>query len=99
MIEGVPAAAVDALRTGRRPVFATPGQEATYRYFVELLRDHEVSDVAYENLRKIIGTEQVVAATELAGYYSRLAMALIAHQVPLRADVPPPLPRLAKTFP
>ncbi len=99
VIEGVPADAVEALRTGRRPAFATPGQEATYKYFVELLRDHKVSDATYEELRKILGTQQLVAITELGGYYGRLAMTLIAHNVPLRADVSPPLPQLARTFP
>lgn len=99
VIEGVPAEAVEALRIGRRPTFATQGQEATYRYLVELLRDHEVSDATYENLRKIIGSQQLVATTELAGYYGRLAMSLVAHKLPLRADVKPPLPALAKTFP
>ena len=97
--EGVPAEAVEALRTGRRPVFATPAQEATYRYFVELFRDHRISEATYQELHRLIGTEQLVAITELGGYYSRLSMTLIAHNVPLRSDVTPPLPPLDRTFP
>lgn len=100
VIVGVPADAVEAIRMGKTPAsFANPGQEATYRYLMELYRDHKVTDATYERLRAIIGTRETVAMTVLAGYYSIVAMDLIAHNVPFRSDVKPPLPKLASAFP
>ena len=99
VIVGVPADAMEALRTGKVPKFANDGQDATYHYLVELLRDHKVSDATFERLRGILGTQRVIAVTTLAGYYDGLAMTLIATNLPLRADQKPPLPLLAKTFP
>lgn len=96
---GVPADVVEAIRVGRMPKFASPGEEATYRYLVELLRSHKVSDATYERLRAIIGTRQLVEMTVLAGHYTNVAMTINAHNVPLRSDVKPPLPELAKNFP
>jgi len=97
--EGLPAEAVEAIRVGKRPKFANPGQEATYRYMAELLRDHQVSDGTYERLRAIIGTRQMVEMTVLAGYYTSADMNVVAHKVPLRSDVKPPLPPLKVKFP
>jgi 4-carboxymuconolactone decarboxylase len=93
---GVPADAVEAIRLGRTPTFTKPGQEATYRYLTELLRDHRVSDSTYARLHAIIGTRQLVELTVLAGHYTNVAMTLVAHNVPLRADVPPPFPPRSK---
>jgi 4-carboxymuconolactone decarboxylase len=96
---GIPADTVEAIRVGGKPKFANAGQEATYHFLAELLLDHEVSDATYERLRAIIGTRQMVEMTVLAGYYTIAAMTLAAHNVPLRADVKPPLPKLRKKFP
>ena len=96
---GLPADAVEAIRVGKRPKFANPGQEATYQYMVELLQDHNVKDATYEKLRLILGSRALVELTTLAGYYSTVAMNLVAPNIPLRSDVKDPLPRLAKPFP
>jgi 4-carboxymuconolactone decarboxylase len=96
---GLPADAVEAIRVGKTPKFSNPGQEATYHYLVELLQDHKVSDETYAQLRTIIGSRQLVEMTSLAGYYTGVAMHLVAHNIPLRSDVKPPLPELAQQFP
>jgi 4-carboxymuconolactone decarboxylase len=99
VIEGVPAEIVDAIRLGKRPSFTSPGQEAVYHYLVELMRDQKVSDATYEKLRAIVGPRQVVEITVLAGNYKIDAMSFAAHNLPFRADVKPPLPKLANAFP
>jgi alkylhydroperoxidase family enzyme len=96
---GLPADAVEAIRVGKRPKFTDPGQEAAYQYLVELLTDHKVTDATYERLRLIIGSRQLVEMTTLAGYYTIVAMNIVAPNIPLRSDVTPPLPELAKRFP
>ena len=98
--EGIPADTVEAIRTGRMPTaFGNPGQEATYHFLLELFRDHKVTDATYEKLRAIIGTQRVVALTVLVGYYNIDAVSFIAHNLPFRSDVKPPLPNLARSFP
>jgi len=90
---GLPEAAVEAIRRGRRPKFANAGQEAAYRYLSELLGPrHRVSDATYERLRAIIGTRQVVELTVIAGHYTNVAMAIVAHGIPVRSNVKPPFP-------
>ena len=42
VLEGVPADAVEAIRVGKMPKFTNPVQQATYRYLLELYRDHKV---------------------------------------------------------
>lgn len=96
---GLPADAVEAIRVGKRPKFANPGQEATYNYMVELLHTHKVTDASYEKLRVILGSRAMVELTTLAGYYSTVAMNLVAPNIPLRAGVKDPLPELANPFP
>ncbi len=90
---GLPAAAVEAIRTGRRPRFSNPRQEAGYQYLAELLGErHRVSDQTYERLRAIIGTRQIVEMTAVAGHYTNVAMGIVAHGIPVRSNVTPPFP-------
>ncbi len=89
---GLPAAAVNAIRVDRTPKFADPKQAAAYQYLKELLRDRKVSDATYARLTNLIGTQQLVEMNVLTGYYITVAINLVAHNVPLRADVKPPLP-------
>ena len=96
---GVSADVIEAIRVVQLPKFPNAGEEATYLYMVELLRDRKVSDATYERLRAIIGTRQMVEITAVAGYYVNNAMSLSAHQLPLRPDLKPPLPELANRFP
>ena len=90
---GVPADAVEAIRVDKIPKFTKPAEEATYFYLRELLSPaHKVSDANYARLLGIIGAKQLVELNVLAGYYGTVAMNLVAHNVPLRAGIKPPLP-------
>ena len=93
---GVPADAVEAIRVGKTPKFVNPGEDTAYRSLTELLRNHKVSDATYERLYVIIGTRQMVELTVLAGHYTNVAMTLVAHHVPMRADLPPIFPPPSK---
>jgi 4-carboxymuconolactone decarboxylase len=97
--EGIPAEAIEAIRVGKLPKFSSPGQEATYHYMAELLRDHDVDDATYERLRAIVGTRQVVEMTVLAGYYGIVGANDAAARIPMRSGVTPPLPPLKVRFP
>ena len=97
--EGIPAEVVEAIRLGKLPKFSSPGQEATYHYMAQLLRDHDVDDATYERLRAIVGTRQVVEMTVLAGYYGIIGANDAAARIPMRSGVKPPLPALKVRFP
>src|SRR5262249_51224070 len=97
--EGIPAEVVEAIRLGKMPKFSSPGQEATYHYMAQLLRDHDVDDATYDRLRAIVGPRQVVEMTVLAGYYGIVGANDAAARIPMRAGVKPPLPALKVRFP
>jgi 4-carboxymuconolactone decarboxylase len=81
---GLAEAPVNALRDGRRPVFAQPDEEAVYAYCSELLRRHEVGEVTYQQVLKLFGARGTVELTALVGYYAMVCMAIKAHDFPLQ---------------
>ena len=85
--DGLPQSVVDALRNNRRPTFSKEDEQALYDYCSELLEHHEISDQTYERARKLFGVPGIVELTALIGYYSMVAMTLVAHQMPVAADV------------
>jgi 4-carboxymuconolactone decarboxylase len=89
---GIPADAVEAIRSGKTPTFTEPRQQATYDFLHELLSNRRVSDATYERLRAILGSKGLVELTTTAGTYAALAMTLVAHGVPLREGVENPFP-------
>jgi 4-carboxymuconolactone decarboxylase len=89
---GIPAGAVEAIRTGATPTFTEPRQQATYDFLHELMTNRRVSDAAYERLRSVLGSKGLVELTTVAGTYAALAMTLVAHGVPLREGVADPFP-------
>ena len=89
---GLAPAAIDAIRSGRRPALEQPDELAVYDYTIELHERHFVSDATYKRALDLFGVVTVVELTGLLGYYSMVAMTLNAHELPLPAGVAPPLP-------
>lgn len=78
---GVPADVIEAIRTGRRPHFADPAQEAVYEFATELLVNRRVSDKAYARARACLGDVGVVDLTGIMGYYTLISMTCVAFDV------------------
>lgn len=91
---GVPDAAIEAIRHGRRPAFESADDEAIYQFAVELHRTHFVSDATYARALERFGVTGVVELTALCGYYGMVAMTLNGHELPLPEGTAPPLPVL-----
>lgn len=80
---GVDPAAVEAIRVGKEPSFATADEQIVYRYSSELLVSHHVTDATYQAAWRLLGTRTLVDLTVLLGHYSSVSMMLNAHEVPL----------------
>lgn len=91
---GLAPAVTDAIRDGQRPSFRNGDEEAVYDYCIELHRDRKVSEPSYRRTLNLIGVLGIVELTALVGYYTMVAMTLIAHDIPLPEGSTPALPPL-----
>jgi 4-carboxymuconolactone decarboxylase len=83
---GLSKAAVEALRIGARPVFDGDEETAVYDYCTELYERHSVSERTYSRARELFGVPGVVELTALFGYYTMVAMTILAHEMPVPDD-------------
>jgi 4-carboxymuconolactone decarboxylase len=93
---GIPAAAVEAIRTGHQPEFDDEDDALFYRFCVELLRDHFVSDETFAAALDRFGEESLVDTIGVLGNSSMLAMCLNAFSVDLPEGVDPPFGNVAR---
>jgi 4-carboxymuconolactone decarboxylase len=90
--EGLDPAAVEALRTGRKPTFTRSDEAALYAFTRELLETHRVSDATYEAAVAELGSLGVVELVGILGYYALISMTIVAFKVPIPDGVPEPFP-------
>ena len=83
---GLAPAIVDALAAGRRPAFDKPDEEAMHDFCRELAENHKVSDPTYARAKALFGVPGVVELTALFGYYTMVAMTLLAHEMPVQEN-------------
>jgi 4-carboxymuconolactone decarboxylase len=88
---GIAQTVIDAMARGERPSFTQSDEEAIYDYCMELFEHHAVSDKSHARVCELFGIPGVVELTALIGYYSMVAMTIIAHEMPLPEGVRPPL--------
>ena len=93
---GLAAAAIEAIRVGQRPVFVNEEEQAVYDFCREIHEEKAVSDKSYRRTHQHLGTVGVVELTALIGYYTMVAMTLIAHDIPLPGGATPALPPPSK---
>jgi 4-carboxymuconolactone decarboxylase len=82
---GLSPAIVAELKANRRPPGMPPEESAVYDFVTELTIKHRVSDETFGRTRGILGEQQVVDLTALAGTYTTVAMILAMAQ----ENVPP----------
>ncbi len=83
---GVPPAVVDAIRRGVRPVFEKKDEEAAYNYATELHEKKRVSHSTYQALVDQIGPHGAIELTAITGFYTTIAMLLVAFQIDAPAE-------------
>jgi 4-carboxymuconolactone decarboxylase len=64
------------LKANKRPSAMAPDEAAVYDFVTELTTKHEVSDETFARTKKLLGEQQVVDLTAVAGTYITVAMLL-----------------------
>jgi Uncharacterized conserved protein len=73
------------LKANRRPADMAPEEAAVYDFVTELTTRHEVSDETFDRAKRVLGEQQVVDLTAVAGGYVSIAMILAMSEM----TVPP----------
>jgi 4-carboxymuconolactone decarboxylase len=81
---------VAELKTNRRPPGMPPEESAVYDFVTELTTKHVVSDETFNRARQLLGEQQVVDLTAVAGAYITVAMmlAMAEESVPPGKELP-----------
>jgi 4-carboxymuconolactone decarboxylase len=83
---GLPKSVVAALQKGGRPDFEQADEAAIHDYCTELFERHAVSERTYARALELFGVPGVVELTALFGYYTMVAMTILAHEMPVPGD-------------
>ena len=83
---GVSPDVVDAIRRGVRPAFERKDEQAAYDYATELHQKKRVSDATYRALVDQIGPQGAIELTAITGFYTTIAMLLVAFEIAAPAD-------------
>src|SRR3984893_7627203 len=84
---------VAELKTNRRPSDMPPEEAAVYDFVTELIRRHEVSGATFERAKQLLGEQQLVDLTAVAGTYVTIAMILAMSNESVPAGHEPPFKR------
>ena len=87
---GVPAAAIEAIRTGGTPVFTAADERLVYRVCNEIFRTQRLSDHSFGEAIAAFGERGVVEIISILGYYTLIGNTLNVFQVPLPDGEPLP---------
>src|ERR1700723_1529698 len=81
---------VAELKAGKRPSAMPPEEAAVYDFVTGLTMKHAVSDETFERAKKLLGEQQVVDLTTVAGTYISIAMllAMSEESVPPGKELP-----------
>lgn len=89
---GVPAAAMEAIRTGAAPSLTAKDQALVYRLVTELIDTKRLSDASFTEAKKAFGEAGVVELGTIIGYYTAIGNALNVFEVPLPPGQAPYFP-------
>jgi 4-carboxymuconolactone decarboxylase len=89
--EGFSPEMAKAIAEGRRPEAMVDEEEILYDFFMELQRNHGVSDATYERAVERFGEQGVVETVSLVGYYTMISMILNTARAPLPEGAVPAL--------
>jgi 4-carboxymuconolactone decarboxylase len=80
---GVPAAAIEAIRTGGAPQFRAKDQALVYRTVTELIDANRLSDASFAEAVGAFGEQGMVELGTIIGYYTAIGNALNVFEVGL----------------
>jgi 4-carboxymuconolactone decarboxylase len=78
------------LKTNKRPSNMPPEESVVYDFVTELTTKHEVSDETFNRAKQLLGEQQAVDLTAVAGTYIAVAMilAMAEESVPAGKELP-----------
>jgi 4-carboxymuconolactone decarboxylase len=87
---GLSPAIVAELKTNKRPSNMPPEESVVYDFVTELTTRHAVSDETFDRAKKLLGEQQVIDLTAVAGTYITIAMllAMAEESVPAGEELP-----------
>ena len=88
----MPAAAIEAIRTGGTPVFTAKDETLIYRVCDELFRTQRLSEASFNEAVKALGENGLVEVIAIIGYYTLIGNTLNVFQVGLPEGEKPPFP-------
>ena len=86
---GVPAAAIEAIRTGATPHFDAKDQALVYKLVTELIDTKRLSDASFAEGIAAFGEQGVVELGTVIGYYTAIGNALNVFEVGLPSGTAP----------
>ena len=89
---GVPAAAIEMIRTGGTPVFIEKDEALVYRVCNEIFRTQRLTDGSFAEAVHAFGEQGLVELIAIIGYYTLIGNTLNVFQVPLPEGETPPFP-------
>jgi 4-carboxymuconolactone decarboxylase len=87
---GIDVEVLEAIRAGARPSLIRADERAVYRFSQELLEIKRISEDAYMEVVKLVGTEGAVELVGILGYYTLICMTINAFEVPVADGKPEP---------
>jgi 4-carboxymuconolactone decarboxylase len=87
---GIAPEIVADLKANKRPSNMPPEEAIVYDFVTELTTKHAVSDDTFNRAKQVLGEQQVVDLTALAGTYVTVAMILAMADESVPADKEPP---------
>jgi len=89
---GVPAAAIETIRTGGTPVLTAKDEALVYRVCSEIFRTQRLSDESFREAVNALGEQGLVEVIAIIGYYTLIGNTLNVFEVGLPAGTPLPFP-------
>ena len=78
------------LKANQRPAGMSPEEEVVYDFVTDLTSKHAVADELFDRAKNLLGEQQVVDLTAVAGTYVGVAMILAMAEQGVPADKEPP---------
>jgi 4-carboxymuconolactone decarboxylase len=93
---GLDDAIIEDIRAGKRPATMQPDETIVYDVVTELLNKRQLSDATFAVAKQILGEQQVVDLVAVTGFYVMVSTMIIAGQIAIPNNAPPPMPALVK---
>jgi 4-carboxymuconolactone decarboxylase len=93
---GLADAVIEDIRAGKRPATMQPDEAIVYDVVIELLNERQLSDATFAAAKRTLGEQEVVDLVAVTGFYVMVSTVIIAGQIAIPDNAPPPMPALVK---